>query len=138
MAIVLCRECEREVSSEARACPHCGYPIKDKQRSNDYRRAEDFDALSDDPFSSFDNNQGNAPLSVTEADSKATNGMILSIVSLFLPIPILDVILAVMGISFGNRAKQMPGLRRTGQATAAVVIGIIALIYNIIFWLTVL
>ncbi len=28
MALIKCPECEREVSSMAEACPHCGYPIK--------------------------------------------------------------------------------------------------------------
>ena len=28
MALTSCDECEREVSTEAEACPHCGYPIR--------------------------------------------------------------------------------------------------------------
>jgi hypothetical protein len=33
MAIVHCRECKREVSSEATACPHCGVPRQVNQAS---------------------------------------------------------------------------------------------------------
>ncbi len=29
MAIINCRECGKEISDKAYACPHCGYPIKD-------------------------------------------------------------------------------------------------------------
>lgn len=28
MALIKCPECEREISSMAESCPHCGYPIK--------------------------------------------------------------------------------------------------------------
>jgi hypothetical protein len=28
MALIKCPECEREVSDQAMACPHCGYPIR--------------------------------------------------------------------------------------------------------------
>ena len=28
MALIKCPECERDVSSKATACPHCGYPIE--------------------------------------------------------------------------------------------------------------
>ncbi len=27
MALIKCPECERDVSSKATACPHCGYPL---------------------------------------------------------------------------------------------------------------
>lgn len=28
MALIRCPECDKEVSSEARVCPHCGYPLR--------------------------------------------------------------------------------------------------------------
>ncbi len=28
MALILCPECKKEVSTEAGTCPHCGYPLK--------------------------------------------------------------------------------------------------------------
>lgn len=28
MALIACPECQREISSRAPACPHCGYPVK--------------------------------------------------------------------------------------------------------------
>lgn len=31
MALIKCKECDGKVSSEAKCCPHCGYPIKNKQ-----------------------------------------------------------------------------------------------------------
>lgn len=31
MALIKCPECGKNVSSEAPACPHCGYPIKKKE-----------------------------------------------------------------------------------------------------------
>lgn len=31
--IILCLECEKDVSSNARSCPHCGVPVKDKSYS---------------------------------------------------------------------------------------------------------
>jgi len=27
VALIKCQECERDVSSKATACPHCGYPL---------------------------------------------------------------------------------------------------------------
>jgi len=34
MALIRCPECGREVSSEAPACPSCGYPLKAKGASS--------------------------------------------------------------------------------------------------------
>jgi hypothetical protein len=28
MALITCPECSRDVSDEAAACPHCGYPVR--------------------------------------------------------------------------------------------------------------
>ena len=30
MALIECPECKQQVSSEAKSCPHCGYPLKQK------------------------------------------------------------------------------------------------------------
>ena len=30
MSLIRCPECNKEVSSLAKACPNCGYPIQDK------------------------------------------------------------------------------------------------------------
>ena len=30
MALITCPECSREVSDQAAACPHCGYPLRTK------------------------------------------------------------------------------------------------------------
>ena len=30
MALINCKECGKEISDMAKACPHCGYPIKKK------------------------------------------------------------------------------------------------------------
>jgi DNA-binding MarR family transcriptional regulator len=35
MALTTCRECKREVSSVAKACPHCGAPNPDAKNSDD-------------------------------------------------------------------------------------------------------
>ena len=32
MALIKCPECGKEISSEADACIHCGFPIKKKQK----------------------------------------------------------------------------------------------------------
>lgn len=31
MSLIKCPECKREISDKAKACIHCGYPIKDKE-----------------------------------------------------------------------------------------------------------
>lgn len=33
MALKNCPECEKEVSSEAAACPHCGHPLKKQKKA---------------------------------------------------------------------------------------------------------
>ncbi len=35
MALLKCPECGHDVSSEAEACPHCGYPIKKKIKTKE-------------------------------------------------------------------------------------------------------
>lgn len=39
MALVVCGECERQISSSATACPHCGYPLLRKRLAADVRAA---------------------------------------------------------------------------------------------------
>src|SRR5262245_47915039 len=34
MALTACRECQREVSTEAAACPHCGCPLASATRND--------------------------------------------------------------------------------------------------------
>ncbi len=34
MALIKCPECEKDVSTEAVTCPHCGYPLK-KDETNE-------------------------------------------------------------------------------------------------------
>ena len=35
MALVSCAECDREVSDQAKACPHCGYPLRATSKSTE-------------------------------------------------------------------------------------------------------
>ena len=35
MALIRCPECGREISSRAKACPHCGFPMDDVVKPND-------------------------------------------------------------------------------------------------------
>ena len=32
MALIICPECGKEVSTAADSCPHCGYPIKNNKK----------------------------------------------------------------------------------------------------------
>lgn len=34
MALINCPECNKEISTEATACPNCGYNIKKQNRKN--------------------------------------------------------------------------------------------------------
>jgi len=34
MAMIKCRECEREISNKAEKCPHCGFPLSKKSKEN--------------------------------------------------------------------------------------------------------
>lgn len=34
MALTLCPECKKEISSTAEACPHCGFTLKPKRKWN--------------------------------------------------------------------------------------------------------
>jgi len=35
MALIQCPECGREISDKAASCPHCGYPIQEKQEKQE-------------------------------------------------------------------------------------------------------
>lgn len=32
MALISCPECEEQISDKALACPHCGYPLRERRR----------------------------------------------------------------------------------------------------------
>ncbi len=147
MAIVLCKECRQEISSKAKACPHCGYPLEEEKDAFDDIEGKKSEHPFDEERKKTEDSQRQkthprrpgphgppGPLA-SPADSKATTGMVLSIVGFLLPIPLVDIILAIAGIIMGSQAQKMPNLRRRGQATAAIVVGVIALIFNVSYWL---
>ena len=37
MALIKCPECKKEISSKAKSCPNCGYPINEKENKKDSR-----------------------------------------------------------------------------------------------------
>ena len=39
MALIKCRECEREISSEARTCPHCGCRTRERKKLKTWHKA---------------------------------------------------------------------------------------------------
>ncbi len=114
MALITCPECERDVSDQAEKCPNCGFPVQDMKQTRDpYEFASDqFDTK---PFSPEDEKLRNYGL----------YSFILAIVSLFLPVPIVDAIIAVVAIVLA--VKGLKASRR-GFAVAGLVIGILALI----------
>lgn len=42
MALVDCRECQKEISDQAAACPHCGAPVKNLQRQQTVNKKSGF------------------------------------------------------------------------------------------------
>lgn len=113
MALITCPECENTVSDQAKECPHCGYPLDRMETTDPYAYAQE----------SFQ------PESISVEEQKLRSyglySFILAIVSLFLPIPILDAIIGVIAVImavFGLKAS------KRGFAIAGLVIGIIAVV----------
>ena len=40
--LMACPDCEREISTSAAACPHCGAPSKETKRTASYKAVDDF------------------------------------------------------------------------------------------------
>lgn len=40
MALILCPECNREISDKVKACPHCGYPFESSPDNDDAQKVE--------------------------------------------------------------------------------------------------
>ena len=40
MALIQCPECELQVSDKALSCPHCGYPLKEKDQTKGRGKAK--------------------------------------------------------------------------------------------------
>jgi predicted nucleic acid-binding Zn ribbon protein len=37
MALIVCKECDKKISSDAKTCPDCGYPIEEiRQKRKDF------------------------------------------------------------------------------------------------------
>ncbi len=51
MALIRCNECDREVSTRAEKCPHCGYPMQRTTHKADYQDPfmDDY-VFDDDPY----------------------------------------------------------------------------------------
>ncbi|WP_350343906.1 hypothetical protein PRVXT_000268 [Proteinivorax tanatarense] len=107
---MLCHNCNAEINDKAVICVHCGVNTEKKEPQVSY---------------SSENKQ---PGGVGIA------GFVLALISLFLPIPIIDIfigfialILSVVGMS-NNRANR-------GLAIAGLVISIIAIIGSFFLWI---
>lgn len=53
MSLIKCPECGKEISSMAESCPHCGYPIRKSQNSENNSAANPFSnnkSYQDNPF----------------------------------------------------------------------------------------
>ena len=42
MAMIKCKECEKEMSDHAKICPHCGYAFKNINNGNDSSKGENY------------------------------------------------------------------------------------------------
>ena len=74
----------------------------------------------------------------SNADSKAVLGLVLAIVSFFLPIPVAALSMSIIATYLGNDAKKSPDLNKEGLANAAFIIGVISIIFNVVYWLIML
>ncbi len=113
MALITCPECERSVSEQAKECPQCGYPIQDMKTTDPYEYARDHfkpDSMDDEE---------------KKLSNNGTISFILALVSLFLPIPVIDALIAVGAIILGISGLKA---KKRGFAIAGIVIGVIALI----------
>jgi len=102
-----CYNCGTERKLDADVCLECGKYLKVKNQPNEN----------------------------SEADSKANLGLILSIVSFFMPIPIIDIAMSGYGAYLGHYSRKLPNLNIEKTAIAAEIIGIIALIFNALVWI---
>lgn len=137
MALKTCKSCLSEISNQAAYCPHCGQKQQSTEQTNSDYNAYDGYENEYDEFDqpSNDSQPSNQYTTYSEADKKASTAMVLSLVGFLLPIPVADIICAILGIAYGSQAKNMPHLKRSGQATAGIVVGWIAVVYNVLFWL---
>ncbi|ENV08709.1 hypothetical protein F966_02824 [Acinetobacter higginsii] len=46
MALISCSECSRQVSTQANACPHCGYPLQTQHNTPEPRALQSPHVLS--------------------------------------------------------------------------------------------
>ena len=45
MALIKCSECEKEMSSNALTCPHCGAPNKDAQKKETQKKSNEVTSI---------------------------------------------------------------------------------------------
>ena len=115
MAYITCNKCSNEVSDQAKFCPHCGALVEKNQPR------EVFDH-SEDPF------DARPPQSMTPAAPTSSLGIwafVLSLLSLFLPLVIVDIVLGatafILAMIVITQNKSYKGL-----AIAGLVISILA------------
>ena len=125
MALIICPECNNEISDQAKTCPSCGFPL-DKAPKHDqdefdlYGKQEEF--FTQQP-------------TVREGEtSYGLIGFILAIVALMLPVPWIDVVIGVVALVLSIRARTTQQDRNPGLAIAGIVISIIAIIGGVTLW----
>ncbi len=76
--------------------------------------------------------------SLRRADRQAVTGLTLGVASIFLPVPGLDILMAIAGTWLGIKTMNHPHITRHKTALAALWVGVMALCVNVFFWLVVL
>ncbi|GEM_PF-5314187 len=108
-----CYTCNQQLSTNVKYCPHCGNPTKIPPR----------------------NPENHARVSQKkELETQVTTGMVLIAVAFFLPVPIVDIILAAVGWSMTSKGKSDPSIRNYSLTTVGSWLGPIAIIYCVISW----
>lgn len=121
MSLIQCPECAREISDSAVSCPHCGFPLRTPPR-------EDAPAERQ-----RDRETAPAPAERPAGFAYGIWGFVLALISLLLPVPYLDMLLAVIAFIFSMLAITRTG-RHKGLAIAGVVISILSFLGALAFW----
>ncbi len=98
MALIQCPECQREISDQATACPHCGFPIANSTPKNEEK---------ENPYET-------TPVSkqeVFETAAKKKHGTLIAIIAI--------VVLAIAGILIINSINAAKEKREAEEAEAA-------------------
>ena len=136
---MICNNCKQSYDDSLNACPYCGavkMPTAEsaapQQSPQPQQNQQAYTAYQQQPYGQVPQVQTAPP-----AKGSATTSLVCGIIAIVLGclVPIAGIILGIIAVVTGNKAKRILPPEQRGSANAGFICGIIGIVVAVIFWI---